>query len=118
MFVLFAEFWMTTGQICFKKGANLLNLEKSSGKPWAKQLLNAVLRFPVLWMGAAAMLVGLLFWFAALSSGDLSYVYLLGSIQYIFALIAAHFFLHEKINSAKLFGTLLITAGIILTAVS
>ncbi len=104
--VFIAEFWLTIGQICLKKSAN--------------RALSPIyyLRFPVLWMGASAMLVGLFFWLAALSSGELSFVYLLGSIQYIFALFAAHFFLHEKINTAKLMGTLLITLGIILTAVS
>ncbi len=105
--VLIAEFWMTIGQICLKKTAN-------------NRALSPIyyLRFPTLWMGGLAMLAGLLFWFAALSAGELSYVYLLGSIQYIFTLFAAHFFLHEKINAAKLTGTLLITLGIILTAVS
>jgi len=100
--VLIAECLTTVGQVCFKKSANRLNY----------------LRFPTLWMGAAAMLAGLLFWLSALSAGELSFVYLLGSIQYIFALFAAHFFLDEKINAPKLIGTLLITLGIILTAVS
>ena len=116
--VLIAEFWITIGQICFKKSANRLTFEKNDQTSWLTKLLDGVLHFPVLWMGAASMLVGLLFWFAALSSGELSFVYLLGSTQYIFALIAAHFFLHEKINTTKIIGTLLITLGIILTAVS
>lgn len=116
--VLIAEFWITIGQICFKKSANRLTYDKSDQKPWLAKLLDGILHYPVLWMGAASMLVGLLFWFAALSSGELSFVYLLGSIQYIFALFAAHFFLHEKINTSKLIGTLLIMLGIILTAVS
>ena len=114
--VLCAEFWMVLGQICFKKSANRLNIEKTA----INRALSPIyyLRYPVIWMGGVSMLVGLLFWFAALSSGELSFVYLLGSIQYIFALIAAHFFLHEKITPSKLIGTLLITLGIILTAVS
>ena len=118
VFVIVAEFWITIGQICLKKSADHLNTEKTAGKPWVLHLLGFVLRYPTLWMGAAAMLVGLFFWFAALSAGDLSLVYLLGSIQYIFALVAAHFFLKEKINTTKLIGTLLVTLGIILTAVS
>jgi drug/metabolite transporter (DMT)-like permease len=116
--VLVAEFWLTMGQIFLKKSANRLNIEKTAGKPWLLQLLGSVFSYPTLWMGAAAMLMGLLFWFAALSSGELSFVYLLGSIQYIFALVASYFFLHEKIDTPKLIGTLLITLGIVLTAVS
>ena len=116
--VIIAECGMTIGQVCFKKSANRLIIEETAPKPWIIQLLGCILRYPMLWMGAAAMLVGLLFWFAALASGELSFVYLLGSIQYIFALFAAHFFLQEKIDTAKLIGTLLITLGIILTAIS
>jgi len=116
--VLLAEFWIIVGQICFKKGANRLNTEDAAGKPWIFQLLGCLLRFPSLWIGSVAMLLGLLFWLSALACGELSYVYLLGSIQYIFALFAAYFFLHEKITTPKLIGTLLITLGIILTAVS
>ena len=77
-----------------------------------------IFRYPVLWVGALAMLVGLLFWFAALAHGELNFVYLLGSIQYIFALFAAYFFLRERIDTTKLIGTLMITLGIILTAAS
>jgi len=116
--VLLAEFWLIIGQINFKKSANLLNAEENDGKPWVVKLLGIIGRYPTIWIGAASMLVGLLFWFAALTSGELSYVYLLGSIQYIFILFAANFFLHEKINASKLIGTMLITLGIILTVVS
>jgi drug/metabolite transporter (DMT)-like permease len=42
----------------------------------------------------------------------------LGSIQYILSMLAAHFFLQEKIDTTKLIGTSLITLGIILTAAS
>jgi drug/metabolite transporter (DMT)-like permease len=116
--VIAAEFWMTVGQIFFKQSANRLNVETKRDQPWIIGMLGCILKYPVLWLGAASMLGGLLFWFAALASGDLSLVYLLGSIQYIFALIAAHFFLQEKINAAKLAGTLLIMLGVILTAAS
>ena len=116
--VFIAEFWLTFGQINFKKSANLLNNEKDSEKPWIFKLISIIGRYPTIWLGAASMLIGLLFWFAALTSGELSYVYLLGSTQYIFTLFAAHFLLHEKINATKLIGTILITLGIIITAVS
>jgi len=117
-FVFIAESWLTIGQICFKKSANQLNTEKNLEKSWVIKLMKFVLRYPTLWVGAAAMMIGLLFWFAALSSGELSYVYLLGSMQYIFTLFGAHFFLQERINATKITGTILITLGIILTAMS
>ena len=113
-----AEFWITIGQICFKKSADRLNSDTQAGGPWVKKLLHGIFRYPVLWMVALAMAAGLLFWFTALASGDLSLVYLLGSIQYVFALIAARCFLKETIDARKLAGTLLIVLGIILTALS
>lgn len=118
IFVIIAEFWITVGQICFKKSANRLNAQQRGEKPWLAHLLGNIFGYPILWVGAMTMLIGLFFWIAALSVGELSLVYLLGSIQYIFALFAAHFFLEEKINTTKLIGTLLVALGIILTAVS
>ncbi len=116
--VCMAELWFTTGQICLKKSANHLGLEAGDGKPWIIRLMGAVFRHPVLWAGMASILVGLLFWFAALAAGDLSIVYLLGSIQYVLVLFAAHFFLGEKIDAAKLTGTLLVLMGIVFITVS
>ncbi|MDE2027566.1 MAG: EamA family transporter [Candidatus Omnitrophica bacterium] len=116
--VFIAEGLMTTGQICFKKGANRLNIEKTTLPAWIIQLLKCLACYPVLWLGALTMVAGLGFWLWALDSGDLNFVYLLGSIQYVFALFAAHFFLQEKIDMPKLTGTLLITLGIILTMLS
>jgi len=116
--VLIAEFLMVAGQICFKKSANRINIEKTAAKPWIIQLLDGVLAYPLLWLGAAAMTAGLLFWISALTNGQLSFVCLLGSAEYIMALFAARLFLNEKITKTKLIGTLLITLGVILTAVS
>lgn len=116
LLVIAAEFWITIGQICFKKSADRLNRDTQAAGPWIKKLLHGIFRYPVLWLGAVAMAAGLLFWFTALARGDLSLVYLLGSIQYIFALIAAKCLLGEAIDVRKLAGTLLIVLGIILTA--
>ncbi|MBF0511472.1 MAG: EamA family transporter [Candidatus Omnitrophica bacterium] len=117
LLVIIAELLTTSGQIFFKKSADTLNADNASGKPWVIKLMAGVLRNPFIWLGGTLMLLGLSCWFRALSLGDLNYVYLLGSIQYIFTLIAAHYFLHEKITSSKLIGTLLISLGIILTSI-
>ncbi len=117
LLVLAAECWMTAGQICFKKSADKLQINESSVLRWVIKLLQELWRFPPLWIGGIGMLVGLGFWLAALNSGNLSIVYSLGSMQYIIALAAAHFFLQEKIDAPKLIGTFLITLGIILTVI-
>ncbi len=116
--VCMAELWFTAGQICLKKSANSIGLNAGNGKPWIIHLMRAVFRCPVLWAGMASILVGLLFWFAALAAGELSLVYLLGSIQYVLVLFAAHFFLGEKIDAAKSIGTLLVLMGIIFITIS
>jgi drug/metabolite transporter (DMT)-like permease len=118
VFVLIAEVLMTAGQVCFKKTADVL---KGTSPLFfiISALKNRTLSpILVLGLGGFAMLSGLVFWLAALNSGELSFVYLLGSMQYIFALLSAHFFLQEKINISKLAGTLLISLGVIVTALS
>jgi uncharacterized membrane protein len=57
-------------------------------------------------------------WLIALAQGDLSLVFPIGSIQYIFVLFSAHIFLNEKIDRMKLIGTFLVVAGIILITIS
>ncbi len=116
--VCMAELWITAGQICLKKGADRLGPDGGNRRPWITHLMGAVFRRPVLWAGMASILVGLLFWFAALAAGELSIVYLLGSVQYVLVLFAAHFFLGEKIDTAKSIGTLLVLMGIIFITMS
>ena len=114
IFVIIAECWITIGQIMLKKSAEHLNTNPDN-RPWVMHTLRSLGRLPSLWIGLLSMLAGLICWFAALRVGQLNFVYLLGSIQYIFALVAAHFFLNERINTGKIIGTLLITLGIVLT---
>ena len=54
----------------------------------------------------------------ALAQADLSFVFPVGSIQYIFVLFGTSIFLGEKIDRMKLTGTLLVITGIILITLS
>jgi len=109
---------MGFGQVCFKKSVN--KLERYSGRSFSATFLffKKLLVRPRLWAGIFLMILGLVFWISALSSGDLSVVYPLGSIQYIFVLFSSHFFLGEPIDREKLIGTALVTAGIVFIALS
>lgn len=115
--IFLAELWNTTGQILFKKGTNSLDAQSLRGLRENIAFLRNLLSKPVIWRGFACMAAGLILWFAALAGANLSAVSPLGSMQYIFILIAAHFFLGEKIDVLKTAGTLLVVFGIVLVAI-
>jgi len=118
MLVLIAEFWMTVGHICFKKGANLLDANRALGREWLMQLIRVLFSSPVIFAGAVSMLVGLFFWLVALKEWDLNVVYSLGSLQYVLILFASRFFLNEKIDVMKSIGTFFVIIGIIFIVLS
>ena len=117
-FILVSELLITAGQICLKKSANLLDLSVLGPAAWLRDLIKVLFSGPMMITGAAGMLAGLLFWILALKAGDLSVVYSLRSMQFVFVLLAGHFFLGERISLMKVIGTALITGGIILIVVS
>ena len=116
--IFVAEIWNTAGQILFKKATN--TLERPHLKSWGSyfSFVKSVFRMPAIWLGFAAMAVGLIIWLIALAQSDLSIVFPIGSMLYILTLIAARIFLNEKIDSMKLAGTLFVVVGIILIALS
>lgn len=115
--IFLAEIWNTIGQILFKKGTNSLNTQSLRGVKENIVFLGNLLSRPVIWRGFACMAIGLVLWFVALAGANLSVVSPLGSMQYILILVAAHFFLEEKIDFLKTTGTLLVVMGIILVAI-
>lgn len=106
------------GQVLLKKSANSVGSYSLKGPRALGRFLGEVLSKPSLWLGLAAMAVGLIVWMIALAHGDLSLVFSLGSMQYVFILLASRAFLDEKIDKMKLAGTLMVVAGIILIALS
>ena len=116
LLVLCAEFWNTVGQIFFKKSANQLDATQLNGVRSYFAFLRETFRMPLIWLGFLSLGIGLILWIMALSQGDLSAVYPIGSMQYILTLFAARIFLGEKIDPMKLTGTLLVVAGITLIA--
>ncbi len=118
LLVLFAETWNTIGQIFFKKATYQLELPSLKDVKSYLTFMNQVLRIPAIWLGFASLGIGILLWLMALAQGDLSFVYPIGSLQYVLTLIAARIFLHEKIDGMKFVGTLCVVLGIILIAKS
>jgi drug/metabolite transporter (DMT)-like permease len=116
--ILFAEVWNTAGQILFKKSANNFGTHDfKSFKGWLK-FMGDVYSSPMIWLGFLSMVVGMAVWILALANADLSFVFPMGSLQYIFILISAYFFLGEKIDRMRFIGTMLVVLGIILIGMS
>jgi len=118
VFIFIAELWNAAGHVCFTKGTNNLALEPLRSFNGAAAFFGKVIRQKMIWAGILALTIGLVVWIMALSNGELSYVYPIGSFQYVMIMIAARMFLNEKIDWMKLLGTLLVVAGIIVIAVS
>ncbi len=116
IFVLVAEIWNTAGQIFFKKATHDTACIATTGA--FHDFWVSILRQPKIGLGLACMAMGLVVWLAALSNAPLSLVFPLGSLQYILVLLASRIFLSEQIDRMRLWGTLLIAAGIMLTALS
>ena len=118
LLVLLAEACMCVGQICFKKSVNRLDHHNGRSLGATLDFFKKLLIRPLLWNGIVLMVLGLVFWISALSAGDLSAVYPLGSVQYVFILFASHFFLGETIDRTKLMGTALVILGIVFITIS
>ncbi len=114
--VLLAEFFNSLGQILFKKSSNICAPATWNGAKTYFNFLKQVVAVPWIWAGLGLMAVGLFIWLWAIAQGDLSLVYPMGSLYYIFVLILARIFLGERVNKTKLFGTVLVGVGIILIA--
>ena len=118
LLILVAELWGIGGQILYKKSVNKLETPNLRCIRSYSKFLISILKTPRIWLGVACISVGLAVWLAALAQTNLSIAFPIDSMQYIITLVAAHFFLGEKINKFKLLGTLLIVGGIVLVAIS
>jgi uncharacterized membrane protein len=118
IFIIIAEIWTAIGQVLLKKSTNSLEVHSLRGYNNLMRFIGNVLAKPTIWIGLAAMALGLVVWLMALAQGDLSLVFSIGSIQYIMILFLAHFLLGEKIDKMKLIGTLLVVLGIVLITIS
>ncbi len=117
-FVLLAEILNTIGQFLFKKTANSIQAPQLSHLRSYGLFFHKVLKSVWIWLGLGMMAVGLIVWLAALSEGELSFVYSIGSLQYILVLLTARFLLKEKVNRTRVIGTILVTSGIFLIMLS
>ncbi len=118
LLVLSTEAFNTFGQYSFKKTAGNLHKPRLSDPKSVWLFFRRVFVSPWVWLGLTVMTLGLIVWLMALSQGELSLVYPLGSLQYILVLFTARFFLKERVDKSRVVGTILVVLGIILITVS
>ena len=111
--VVCSAVFSSLGQIFFKISSNKVRPAHSKSAKAYWKYIKDVLAIPLIWWGLGSMAVSLLIWFMAIAQSDLSLVYPLGSLYYIFILISARIFLNEKLDRMKILGTLFILAGIL-----
>lgn len=116
--VIIAELWNTAGQLCYKKGLNGMAAHDMATFGGIVSFVRDALSRAYVWLGLGAALTCILIWFLALAQADLSFVYPISSIQYVFILVGAHFFVGEKIDAHKVLGTALVIAGIVIISMT
>lgn len=104
--VLFAEFCSIAGQILFKHA-----MTQTHGGGTGKCLL-------ILLAGIAAMALNFFIWLGLLSKFQLSFLYPFDGLGRVVLVIAAFFFLKEKMTPTLWIGVTLISAGILLVSTS
>ncbi len=92
-----------SGQLCFKKGAN--NLSDTS-------FLTSLLANPWTLAGIAIYTVELFVWLRILSIAPLSLAYPLASLNFLGVVFASRIFLKEPVSKRRLLGSLCITIGV------
>ena len=118
LIILLSEILNVAGQIFFKKSTNSIEAGHMRGVSGHISYFKTVLSKSYIWLGLAFQVLCIAAWFMALAQADLSFVFPIGSIQYIFILFAAHIFLGEKVDRMKITGTLLVMGGIVLISIS
>jgi len=112
-FILVSILLGAAGQIFLKKGMSFLgplNLELSN----FLSTLILILKQPFVLSGIFLYAISTIFWLLALSRVELSYAYPMISIGYVLILIFSWFFLGERFTMMRVFGVLLICAGVFL----
>src|SRR5207249_3627966 len=106
LFVVLSEMCSVAGQLLFKQSMNSTH-EQSRTK-----------FLPTFIAGIAVMGLGFFLWLGLLSKFDLSFLYPFEGLNHIILVLAASFFLKEKMSVSLWLGVLLISAGVALVSTS
>jgi uncharacterized membrane protein len=100
------------GQVAFKVGMQGFADVEFSLQTVPRILWQALLN-PTIIFGFAAFGLGAFFWLFALARAELSYAVPVASLTYVFILIAGVLLFKEPLTAAKVVGTLLVAAGVV-----
>ncbi|MDD2710226.1 MAG: EamA family transporter [Verrucomicrobiae bacterium] len=106
--ILFSQICLVAGQLWLKHSMNMTHHTTMDRSLFAKIFL----------AGIAAMTLWFFLWLGLMRHFDLSYLYPFEGLSPILLVIGANFFLHEKMTLQLWIGTLFISAGLSLVAMS
>lgn len=110
--VLFSVFMGATGQMILKVGANRLGSVFISRQDIWPDIMRIVTT-PQVWLSLVFYLAGFFTWMKALAREELSYVYPMVSLSYVFILFYSYFLFKEPITVQKFIGISLIVCGVL-----
>jgi multidrug transporter EmrE-like cation transporter len=112
LFIAASTFLGVAGQLALKHGMSAI------GPTAGLKLLRQIVTSPWVVGGLVMYGSGVLFWLAALSRLDVSYLYPFASLSYIGIIIGSYFLFNEHVNRTRLIGIACVTLGVILTGLS
>jgi len=101
------------GQLLMKKGLNTLPNAISIRDLFSKEVFSVIFQRYV-FIGIVLYILASLLWLVALSQEELSFIYPLIAIGYVFTAILGKFLFHENLTMFRFFGILLICGGVYL----
>lgn len=102
----------TIGQLLERTGMSQVGAIGSVWQIFSWETIKAIATNPYVLGGIACSFIGLVSWLITLSHFKVSYIYPLGSISYIFVVIAARIILQEPVSFLHFAGVMLIVAGV------
>lgn len=102
---------LTMAQLLLK-----VSLKQFGTFSWSWTFFKNALLNPIFFLAGVCALSGMFFWMYLLKKYDLSLIYPLTGISYIFSVMAAQWFLHESIPFTRWIGVVFIVIGVFFVA--
>lgn len=115
MWVFISVLLGASAQLCLKKGMTEF---ASHGGRWIVTHLPTVLTRPFILLAFALISASATLWLVVLSKKELSYVYPMVALAYVYTAVAAYFLWHENLNAWRIGGIALICLGVSFVAKS
>jgi drug/metabolite transporter (DMT)-like permease len=107
-----SSLFVVSGHLLIKAGLSSAALSAASGPAW-ERVLHCLLQ-PAVSGGLLVYLLGSLCWMVAVAQQEISFLYPLSSMNYVFVVLASSVFFHESPSLRRLGGVALIILGMVL----